>query len=373
MVQRVSTKEKKKRLPRPACPKCTKKMTHFVEGRVDTWICTNPACPRFDTRLSVKCPACGTKRMRTSGGALWVCLNPDCETYKGDVMDSAETAALEEQVREEREAIEGVRAKRGQGTATAARRRREAKAKAIAPPDEDPTGEAFNGATASPSRQTRFLTEVERTEPVVSYEEFFHPSTKVRFRRRVSNGDDPLLNAKVDREERVLRLLKRLRGPKSARQGTDLANELLTILEGDGKLGADWQYESEDVPMVQWSNAVYRVGPIKKESWTKQVQTWQKALAWKPKRGSKGRTIDEAAKAKHEETRGKIRIKIQNGMKKVDRKQLVDGDDFEVAYIQLHGSIKREVWPGDDQDPKDGMQAPVAEWQRSAYPDIAQA
>jgi hypothetical protein len=92
-----------------------------------------------------------------------------------------------------------------------------------------------------------------------------------------------------------------------------------------------------------------------------------------PTRGSKGKTAEERAKAKREEVRGKIRIRIQNGMKKADRKQLVDGDDYEVSYIMLHGSIKREIWPGDDQDPKDGIGAPVAEWQRSAYPDFAQS
>lgn len=379
------------RLQKPHCTKCRNLMVHFVDGRTDTWICPNPDCPLFDYQLAKFCPACGTARIKRAETGMFICLNPNCATYKGDILGNEEVAGLEDTVRAQREAAQTAledatkaRAKPGQGTAAAARRRREARAKlkeqAAESDDDRAIDEAFGDfvskklpkgtkATAegvgralrnfSGAHQSLItLPEVDRQPETSTYESYRHVATQLVFRRKIVDGDadDPI--KVLSEEEAQAVVAQKLKGSKwRPKTAESVAVEIVKVIR-DGAKVEGVEYETEDVVHIVWRCSHFIV-KVKEES-------WQGDKGRKQKLQVKFSFQGETGKAKHEEARGELRAFIQDRMKKT-KGQLVDGPLFEGAYVSLYRQFIKEVNPDDDDDP--GASATGEEWLRAALPD----
>jgi hypothetical protein len=413
--------EKPKRLSRPPCPKCSVTMNRFQEGRKDTWMCANPKCPQFDRHLSTMCPACKTTRVHRPSG-LFVCLNPECPTYEGDIISNEQADGLAKDMHAKAQTLEAAanRAKKGQGTKTAAKRRREARAKeksqdqkqaelglhstfeeveeAFREDEDEAIDEAVGaeletaaagkykvkvtglgkalrktaGKPQHPSQTYISLPDVSREIVSTDYEIYKHVATQLIFRRKVPDVDqpDPLTDQGVAEgkelsdEQKVAFIAKKLKGSKwNARAAESAAQEILKVITEKVKVDGI-ETDEETINHVVWQAGFFAI--------KKKEDTWQgekgKKTKLQKKFAIKGTgTGDNYAKEQHEAARGELRVFTQDGMKKL-KGELVEGKQFEGAYVALYRKILIEVNPDDDEDP--ARSAPVEEWLRSALPDI---
>jgi hypothetical protein len=213
------------------------------------------------------------------------------------------------------------------------------------------------------------LPEVNKDEEDVDYEIYIDEATKLIFKRKAPEGDDPIKLSKKPPEDIIWKITKSF---KRARRGTDAwdAAERIyhTIIEFEGRDAKAVKVEGETKTFE-----LYICGPFTlrfgQEPWTKKRGKFADRFRRRGKQGDP--SSQEAATIIRQTARGELRILVQNRLRK-EKTQLIDGAMFEGAYASLYRYIKKEITPGDE-DQDDPPATAMPKWLADALPDRVQA
>jgi len=228
--------------------------------------------------------------------------------------------------------------------------------------DADREAKAHEVETASGKARQALLVPAKKDFERVPFEVWRHPDGAILRRKVPDTGSDPLLSKGTNLEERMLKLAKALKGVRSVRAAEAAAKDIMKCLEDGRTAVKGMKYEDDEVVKIVFRAGWYFVS-FTETAWAKKKESIQNKLI------RKERDTDAKLKGRREEIRGKIRLLVQNAMRKADKKKLVRGAEFEGAFVELYAAVKRDLYPGDDEGPRG--EASIEVWERAAFAETA--